>query len=553
MIRWLLAQSLALTVAMVWPAPLWLGRAALGHPAADGPKHLWTLWWMRREALGGEPGLLTTLVNFPDGMRLFPIEPLNGALAVVLPLPVVPLSNALAMAHLLLTGLAAGWLGWEVTQRRAGAHVAAALFQCSAFAAFALQVGVGELRQLWWLPLGFAMAVRARRTRDRRWFGALGLTLALATMACFYLGFFLALGVAVWAIATMERAVVAGWVLAGAIAAAGVAPGVAAFGESWGGRATHEAPGDAATPLELVAPRVLDRGTEAQQAYGGGRYLGWVTLGLAAWGIAGARRASLPWVAVGCVGVICSFGTSLELAGQRVAMPLAWAWAPLAVIAAPPNFPARFVALACLALAVLAAMAPWTWGRAWLVGLAVADVAANDRVRWPRYTFVPPDVAALATAGGEGAVLDLTLVGDNDHTTRMRAAAAQIALDRPTQVVPVERVEAWATSGAEWTRGLSLARALARVHDETAGAVVTDARADAWLLREAGFDRVLLTWRPTGPDERATKLVDAAFGEPLATSPRGAVWAVPAVEATPHEAALWKEAHAARVAAGRGR
>jgi hypothetical protein len=112
-------------------------------------------------------------------------------------------------------------------------------------------------------------------------------------------------------------------------------------------------------------------------------------------------------------------------------------------------------------------------------------------------------------------------------------------------------VEAWATSASEWARGLELSRALERVH-RPEGASVRDVRGDAFLLRERGFDRVVLTWRRDGPDTDAMALVVRSFGEPVAKAPRGAVWAVPAVEATPHEAALWREHHELRLATPRG-
>jgi len=200
----MLLQSAALAVALTWPLLPRFFEQAIGRDDTDTPKHLWTLWWMRQEWMQGTPGLATRWVNFPDGMPLYPIEPLNGLFAVLLPLEPVPLSNLLALVHVTLLGVCAGWLGREVVGTRTGAHVTGALAQLCAFTAFSLEVGVGELRQSWWIPLGLAILVRARRTEAPRWFVALAVVMAGAVVACFYHGLFLALAVSVWALGTLR-------------------------------------------------------------------------------------------------------------------------------------------------------------------------------------------------------------------------------------------------------------------------------------------------------------------------------------------------------------
>ena len=86
--RWWMAGLwfATVTVVLTWPTVIHPGTAALGSPKADGMKHLWTLWWMRASVWreGAFP-FNTTLVNFPKGMDLYPIEPLNGLVAIGAP------------------------------------------------------------------------------------------------------------------------------------------------------------------------------------------------------------------------------------------------------------------------------------------------------------------------------------------------------------------------------------------------------------------------------------------------------------------------------------
>ena len=189
---------LACTVALTWPTALQPGAAALGSQHADGMKHLWTLWWIRASVWreGAFP-FHTELVNFPVGMDLYPIEPLNGLMAVLLPwVDVVLLSNLLIMGNLFLTGVAGAWFGRILTQgNQWGGLGAGTVLLCSSVTSFFVTVGVGELTHLWWLPLGLGLLLKAMRTEGNRPWVYVGLSMVGAVLSCFYLGFFL--GVAV--------------------------------------------------------------------------------------------------------------------------------------------------------------------------------------------------------------------------------------------------------------------------------------------------------------------------------------------------------------------
>ena len=68
--------SALLSVALTWPLALTLRSESIGSPHGDGLKHLWTLWWIRAEVMAkGAIPFQTQLLNYPEGMALYPIEP----------------------------------------------------------------------------------------------------------------------------------------------------------------------------------------------------------------------------------------------------------------------------------------------------------------------------------------------------------------------------------------------------------------------------------------------------------------------------------------------
>ncbi|MDP2315012.1 MAG: hypothetical protein Q8P41_19080 [Pseudomonadota bacterium] len=581
--RLLLLQSFALALVLTWPAPARFGSELLGTPKGDAAKHAWNLWWTRAEVGGGASGLLTQLVNWPAGMRLYPIEPLDGLVALLIPLEPVALANLLAVVHVALLGACAGWLGWLVTGSERGALTTAALAQGASFVAFTLHVGVGELRQVWWIPLGLACLVKAQETRAPRWFAALGGCLAVATLACFYHGFFLATAVSLHALASLrrDRALLLGYLGAAVLAVAVVVPVVRTFAVSYGaadasagvsflawmtaGFAPETFPGAALDLPDIVRSRAADRGADALvYAYTGGRYVGVVALILAALGVAAAPRRAAAWAVVAVGAVVLAMGTVVWWGGEVLALPIAlpmtWINRALAWVAEPLNFPVRFVSVTMVATAVLGGLAVtrWRW-LALLVPVALVDIAANDLVPWPRDTTVLPveaDVVAPA-----GAVADLTVITRGlgrspdyasregallpswlDGELRTRAIGAQMALDRPFQTVPIERQEMWALDGLLWTAVLPLS-----VRAVVADTPVEDPRESIWLLRERGFGSIVLTHACGGaPDAAAAQTFDELVG-PRRVGRCFALWALPEVEATEAEAERWARVQAERV------
>lgn len=592
--RWsaLLAQSVLLAAVASWPLLRAPWTAAIGAPEGDVPKHLWTLWWMRAEALGGLPGPQTALVNAPAGATLFPIEPLHGLAALLLPLPPVPLSNLLAFGHLVAFGLATGALAFALTRRAAGAHLAAALAQTSAIAGAALHFGVGELRMLWVLPVGLLLAHRARD--GRRWapFLGLGLFLGLAVATSFYLGFFLGVALLAWGLCWVPARprLLPRLAVAAALALAVALPPARAFDASYAPAAGRPATlaarwagpfppaGPASHSLDLTDPlRPARAGAlrgDARQArtYAGGRYLGPALLALAALGAWGARRRALPWLAVALAGAVLALGEVPRLDGQllldpaRAVLPYAWLNKALDALAEPMNFPVRFWVLPTLAAALLAAFAvrrPLAWA---LAPFALLGPLRHDAVPWPRATYTPDAVdlgARPAPAAGvdprPGAWADLSLLGRRsgadpaaasladrlDPTHRRRAATLQIAVDAPVSSVPIERIDAWFPEGLAWAAALPLAGAA----EAGAPADPADVTASAILLHDAGFTHVFVTKAPgPGGAGGAGDTLRAAFGPPADLGPAW-VWAVPAVAVDPAALPALRADHARRAKA----
>ncbi len=548
----LLLQSLALALLACWPVLLHPGTAAVGSPESDTIKHLWTLWWMRAQLAAGG-GIHTTLVNFPDGMNLFPIEPLNGLVAFFLPREPVLVSNVLAVLHLTLAGVCAGWLGRLTAGTERGALACAALFEGSSFVAFTLHVGVGELREAWWLPLGLGCLVRAHQLRTARWFLTLALVLAGAALSCFYHGLFLAVAVSVWALVTLRpsRKLLGGYVVAASLSLAVVLPVVSAFSSSFGSGPARPVLGargevlldyrvEAAHLDDLVRWRSPDAEAEARQerAYGGGRYLGLLVLLLAGCGMVASPRRAYPWVAVAGTGVVLALGSVLWLAEERVLvgghalrLPLAWLNQALVEHAEPIHFPARFLALAALGLSVLGGLAlRWRW-LAWLVPLALVDVALHDLAVWPRRLTTLPDMrgldqAALAELGVTGPVADLALAAESNEETRTLAVAAQIASGLPSQGVPIERLDGWAPEGTAWLRSRPIHALGNLARPGVAVPTPEQLKADLADLHARGFAGVLVTHREPNIDPRTTALLTPLCGEPLRAA-HATVWKVP--------------------------
>ena len=580
--------SFALAAVLTWPVVLDPSEAALGHVRADGMKHLWTLWWMQASVWqeGAFP-FATQLINFPAGMELYPIEPLNGLVAVMLPfLDVVTLSNVLVLLNMTLTGIAGMWFGRELTGSRWGGLVAGTLIEGSSVMAFFVHVGVGELNHLWWLPLGLGVLLRARRTLDWKWFFALAGCLVGALLSCFYLGFFLAVSVALVALSTLYAgrdtpSLLLRYVLAATLSVGIVIPVLQSFSSSYKsgsvpdvglssylfkdhGQPITDPPSARLEPAQLFTPFRKAARVE-EQAYGGGRYLGFLLALLAGAGLVRNPRKSLPLLAVVLFGLVFACGSYLTADGDlvlyngaRLRMPHVWLNRFLGYLAEPLNFPVRFLAMSIVGLGGMAALSirrdrpllrqlivvP-------LAVLAVVEINSAQMLEWPWARFAPRDASVLAPLGdmGEGAVIDLALAVRADHENRWNGLSTQIVHGKRTQAVPIERIETFARDGYWYVRALQFVKDLQPLYENKRAGLTGDYTQDFAMARAAGFRWVMVTYR-TG-NEFLPKLLVAELnrvcGEAVVKGRGIGVWELPEVDVDPEQVAEWHEAHMLKV------
>jgi len=588
----LLGSALVAAV-LTWPAVLQLDATVLGSSEADTPKHLWTLWWIRTELLeAGRIPFATDYVNFPTGMDLYPIEPLNGLWVTLLGwLPLVAAANLSALLNLTLTGYCGALLGRALAGTAWGGLAAGLVLETSAFTLFTVHVGVGELQHVWWLPLGCWCWLRLRREPGLAKAGVLGLVMVGAVVSCFYHGFFLALGVALLSLVTLWAGrqtprLVGAYVVAAGLGLALVVPISTSFATSYGtdppprlglrtyvlvdghGQPITDPPSARLDPWQLVLPQDDRRATASRevQAYGGGRYLGWPVLLIALGALALRPRQALPWLLVGGVGVTLAMGSYLVVdgetftsAGARLRLPFLYLNRALAYSVEALNFPVRFLALTATALAALAGVAAGRElrGRSLAVPVAVlallnaVDVQAHQLIPrpLPRFDFERYEgLAPLRDAPGP--VVDLSIVARADNETRRESLAAQMAHGQKVHSVPVERIEFFARDGFDAIRVLPLMAALKPAFaNRTVQLDPADWREDLALLYDAGYRYFLQVG--VGQDRVVPAAVRAALeqltGDAVLEDTHYVVYRLPQVTHTAAELTAWQEAQAERL------
>ena len=576
-----------LTLVLTWPIITDLNGAALGSEDADGMKHLWTLWWIRHEVLVEHQfPFHTDTVNFPVGMDLYPIEPLNGLLVVLLGfVPIVAAANLIAMLNMTATGLAGALFGRELSKSRWGGFVCGTVLQGSAMALFTVHVGVGELQHVWWLPLGLTAWLRLRRWL--RWKDALLLAGALAgaTLSCFYHGFFLATAVAILSIATIwagrrTPALLARYALAAGLGLVVVLPVTTVFATSYDsdhvavevglwdyittdyGQPVTDPSSARLDPVQLVVPARSKRAEAPREllGYGGGRYVGLLLLGLAIAGAVRRPREGLPLLAAALVGVVLAGGSYLVLdgtvveVGGKVRLPFFYLNRFLGRVGEPINFPVRFLAVTCVTLAAGAALAARErWGP--YVGaaavLVLLDVQFNQLIPRPLPTLQPWPYEVMGDLPDEDApTVSLSLAWRADREVRWAVLSAQMAHGQKLQGVPLERIEFFARDGHEFVAALPLVQGLAPAYAHHMPQLEgVDVRADLALLWDAGFRRIEVLG--VGQDRRISPVMQTEmirmFGDPLVYSEFCLVWTIAEPDATPEELERWRAEHAQRL------
>ncbi len=566
--RWLAAWFVLLGLFQTWPAFLGERGGLLAHPKGDGPKHLWTLWWMRRSLLEEVRFPFSTrLVNFPDGMDLYPIELLNGLFVSLFGfLDLVDAANLAVLCNLALTGWCGAWMAGQLGSGLWGRLVAGTGIQMSAVMAHFVAIGVGELQHLWWIPLGIGWSARVRRQGGWASQAGLGVILAAATLSCFYIGFFLGIGVGCIALVglVLERhrlrnLVGQAWALF--VLLVFLVPITAVFSGSYGadGRPavslTEWVFGEACQPiLDSVDTRLEVRNLvrplgwandPPSSVYIGGTFLGWGVLALGFLGMLRRPRVAAGLVVTFCVGILFALGSywsedgnELIYRAHRIRLPLLWLNRALGWFAEPINFPVRFVALSQVALAGLAGLAmPEKRARttAMVGGILVFWLAGETtwfgQSPWPWPQLLPREsVAAKQLAGlPAGGVVDLSMAMRDDARNRRSGLYLQLVHEQPTQTVPIERVEFFARSGQNAVAALGLVGALRKIEGRQGASLSGDFSDDLAMLYELGFRYLVFSENQTaaGAVMPIVGQLRPLLGEPLAMADGVAVWSLP--------------------------
>lgn len=385
---------LPLCVLLIWMVPrgFELNSRLLGHPQSDLMKHYWNLWWFQ-QTLWTEHRLPlgTELLNFPVGLSLYPIEPINGILATVLvPLLGLPLTtNLLAIANLWLGCLGMGALIHQLTGRLLPAGVAGLLYGLGSYALWTVYVGVGELSHLGFLPMALRAFLRAFEQPSWKRLLALTLWCFLTGFSCWYYALFLVMGIGVLLLGYLPKGVRSPGTFMGSAVAAGLGiallfPLMGTFNASYAQAERsseplqafvekrlhvmpHDPPFSRLDPVHLVAGGAEFRAEALRVPYAGGRYIGGSLLLLSLLGLLLAPLRSLPWLLLASSCLVLGMGSRLVVAGLETSHKLPFQLFNLVLerYAQPMNFPARFMMPLSLSLVVMSGLGLWK-GMEWL-------------------------------------------------------------------------------------------------------------------------------------------------------------------------------------------
>ncbi|MFN2221582.1 MAG: hypothetical protein ACK2UH_03450, partial [Candidatus Promineifilaceae bacterium] len=379
---------LALAIVLTWPLA---SKVATHLPAGtDSLVHYWNGWMVQRSLEAGETPYFTTLLFFPHGLSLvyhnfawlhiagwLLLEPLLGGVAAY---------NVVFLLNLAMCGMAMFWLAREVIGDPRLALLAGVVYQ--AWPHRLTQPSHPNLMSTWAIPLFILFLVRV--VKNRRWQDGLlaGLSLALVGYMRWQLLIGAALVGAIYLLLALSRrldrrsALILG--LAGLVAVIALARPllllatemqrnpmdiVAASDESSvqtdllayitpPGSGTLA--GDVTTPL--YQRYYADRGARSAIS----PYIGLVTLFLIVVGLwKGARRQTLPWLAMAVVLILLALGPTLRVGGRLFELPMPYDLANFLVVPLLLREPDRFNIFLALPAAMLAALGAQQLGRRW--------------------------------------------------------------------------------------------------------------------------------------------------------------------------------------------
>ncbi|EFO80014.1 hypothetical protein OSCT_2099 [Oscillochloris trichoides DG-6] len=432
-----LALYVGLAILLTWPTTRYFTTAVPGN-AFDSWQNMWNMWWLRTALLERSNPYFTPMLYYPQGtsLLLHTLNPINFliSLPVYALVDLVSAYNFAILANLSLNGLMGYFLALDVVEDRRAALVGGTVFATSGYLLAQVLGGHLNLLAIWPLPLAILLLRRAYRQPSRTSIILAGFALAFTLLAdwqYFLFALLWAAWYALWLLISMGKmprlrplfpiiaAVGLSLLLASPliIATAQVAAATPNVETQGGQDFRREQSVDLADLLIPSQLHPLWGGMAEQfQAYKAEThiqnktaYLGLVACLLALIGLRG--RESRFWWLTGALFTLLALGPVLQVAGWQTGLPL-----PSQLLFELPlvnifRYPMRFIALAILALAILAAYGAQRllaqrgyWATALIVLLLVLD---NLTLPFPMAGVYIPDVyAELAAEPGNAAVLE---------------------------------------------------------------------------------------------------------------------------------------------------
>jgi hypothetical protein len=376
------------------------------HPASasyggDARLVIWLLAWDNHALLDRVPALFDANIFFPARNALAYTEHMFGISLFTLPVYALTRNPVLAynvvwLLSFLLAAVAAHWLSWRCVRDHVAATVGGLAF---AFCFYRMHQGHGHLHMIWSFGVPLSLIAMERYVAVPNWrrLSALVVIVVLQALGSWYQAVMLAVAdvlFVVWLV-LVERVGIAGprrplldawrdertrrwlgrltlWSAAGAAVALAVVWPFARHYDVLAGATPAATAGNAADFAGFFIPPentfmgqwMIAHGVKGPRRIWGELtvYLGWITVVLAALGMAVSLRGKTPFqrrvqffALLGLVSLAFAVGPS-----SREVVTGAWGWTPYGLLMRLPGIdlfraPARFTELITLALAVLAA------------------------------------------------------------------------------------------------------------------------------------------------------------------------------------------------------
>ncbi len=535
---------------IVVPRGFPLREALLGHPGSDLAKHYWNLWWFRQMVQDHQFPFKTVYLNFPNGLYLYPIEPINGIFTVALGgvFGLVLLTNLLSIACLVFAALAMYALIRHLTNREGAAFSAGLIFGLSSYVLWTVHLGVGELQHIGWVPLSLLWLIKTRENPSYKRAVWTAVLFIVTTLACWYYGMFLYLLSGLYMVShplateggRREHLHLWGrYATVFLLSMALVYPIIHVFNKTYSDEPPMEEgffqwldQQDAAKSHDGIQGRidflVIVSGHEngydpaMHNPYqAGGAYLGpWIVV-LAIIGFFMRPREGAMWLVAALVSALFGAGSVLVWNGNE--FPMGSAEAPkmlpfyfvnlfLEHRGQPMNFPMRFMAVLTIASTVLVGfflawlqdylkeqrrtkrIATLLTAMAFLVILLQFKWRGDIRIPYAEHPIPDQPVAErLKQEKGEHGVVELPFIYSDDRGSRDQILLMQVIHGKPTASLPIDRLSHYHGGYRLSVKDTSLAR-LVNATDLPSSNKVADEEliADMAWMRHKGFHWLII-------------------------------------------------------------